>query len=84
MDRRLITVSKFLAKHLRHAPEDLGLVLQPGGWVRVDDVLSASERVEASAVLTPAIVGGPRRWGQVRLGRRLGDVSGLRSGSAPS
>src|SRR4051794_37778162 len=44
MDRRLITVSKFLAKHLRHAPEALGLTLQPGGWVPVDDLLAASAR----------------------------------------
>ena len=45
MDRRLITVSKFLSKHLRHAPEDLGLTLQPGGWVPVDDLLAASARI---------------------------------------
>jgi putative RNA 2'-phosphotransferase len=45
MNRRLITVSKFLAKHLRHAPEDLKLTLQPGGWVAVDDLLSASEGI---------------------------------------
>jgi putative RNA 2'-phosphotransferase len=45
MDRRLITVSKFLAKHLRHAPEDLSLTLQPGGWASVDDLLAASERI---------------------------------------
>ena len=45
MDRRLITVSKFLAKHLRHAPEALGLSLQPGGWVPVDDLLAASNRI---------------------------------------
>jgi putative RNA 2'-phosphotransferase len=44
VDRRLVTVSKFLAKHLRHAPEALGLSLQPGGWVPVDDLLAASER----------------------------------------
>lgn len=44
MDRRLVTVSKFLAKHLRHAPEALGLRLQPGGWVSVDDLLTASAR----------------------------------------
>jgi putative RNA 2'-phosphotransferase len=44
VDRRLVTVSKFLAKHLRHAPEALGLTLQPGGWVSVDDLLAASER----------------------------------------
>lgn len=44
MDRRLVTVSKYLAKHLRHAPEALGLTLQPGGWVSVDELLAASER----------------------------------------
>ncbi len=44
MDRRLVTVSKFLAKHLRHTPDTLGLTLQPGGWVPVDDLLAASER----------------------------------------
>ena len=44
MPRNLVTVSKFLAKRLRHAPEALGLTLQPGGWVSVDDLLAASER----------------------------------------
>jgi putative RNA 2'-phosphotransferase len=44
MDRNLIRISKFLAKHLRHAPEALGLTLQAGGWVSVDDLLAASER----------------------------------------
>src|SRR5450631_4179302 len=44
MDPRQITVSKFLAKHLRHTPAELGLTLQPGGWVSVDDLLAASER----------------------------------------
>jgi putative RNA 2'-phosphotransferase len=44
MDRRLITVSKYLAKHLRHAPHELGLELQPGGWVPVDDLLTAAQR----------------------------------------
>jgi putative RNA 2'-phosphotransferase len=42
MDRRLITVSKYLARHLRHAPHELGLTLQPGGWVEVDDLLAAA------------------------------------------
>jgi putative RNA 2'-phosphotransferase len=42
MDKRLITVSKYLAKHLRHVPHELGLTLQPGGWVPVDDLLSAA------------------------------------------
>ena len=44
MDKRLVTVSKYLAKHLRHAPHELGLELQPGGWVPVDDLLTAAEK----------------------------------------
>ena len=44
MGRNLVTISKFLAKHLRHAPDALGLTLQPGGWASVDDLLAASER----------------------------------------
>lgn len=44
MDNRLVRHSKYLAKHLRHAPHDIGLTLQPGGWVPVDDLLSAARR----------------------------------------
>lgn len=43
LDKRLITVSKYLAKHLRHAPHELGLTLQPGGWLAVDELLAAAE-----------------------------------------
>ena len=46
--------------------------------------LSASERVEASAVLTPAIVGCREGWGQVGAAQPLGYAGGLRSGAAPS
>ena len=35
-DKRKVHVSKFLSRHLRHAPADLGLTLGPGGWVPVD------------------------------------------------
>jgi putative RNA 2'-phosphotransferase len=41
MNQRLIKVSKYLSKILRHAPEQAGLKLQEGGWVRVDDLLKA-------------------------------------------
>lgn len=40
-DKRLIKISKFLSKHLRHQPERLGLELAVGGWVEVADVLAA-------------------------------------------
>jgi len=32
-NRRLIKISKYLSKHLRHQPERIGLKLADGGWV---------------------------------------------------
>jgi putative RNA 2'-phosphotransferase len=45
-DKRLTKVSKYLAKHLRHRPERLGLQLEPGGWVQVDVLLAACRRAD--------------------------------------
>jgi len=45
MDPRLVTISKFLSKYLRHDPDALGLKLPIGGWVSVDDLLAASKRI---------------------------------------
>jgi putative RNA 2'-phosphotransferase len=42
MSSRLVTVSKYLSKHLRHQPEALGLTLEPGGWVCIDTLLQAA------------------------------------------
>jgi putative RNA 2'-phosphotransferase len=42
--KRLVTISKYLSKHLRHQPEALGLTLAPGGWVGVDELLDACAR----------------------------------------
>lgn len=39
----LVTVSKFLSKHLRHAPEAIGLTLEVGGWVTVHDLIDACQ-----------------------------------------
>jgi putative RNA 2'-phosphotransferase len=41
-DRRVVKVSKYLAKHLRHQPERIGLTLDPGGWAGVGDLLRAA------------------------------------------
>ncbi len=41
---RLVKISKYLSKHLRHQPERLGLTLAPGGWVPVDALLEAAAR----------------------------------------
>src|SRR5262249_61207656 len=40
-DTRRKQVSKFLSKHLRHQPDQLGLTLGVGGWVPVEDLLQA-------------------------------------------
>ncbi|GAA3949116.1 RNA 2'-phosphotransferase [Actinomadura viridis] len=41
-ERRLVKISKYLSKHLRHRPERLGLVLDEAGWVDVDRLLRAA------------------------------------------
>lgn len=38
---RQVKISKYLSKHLRHTPERIGLTLEAGGWVSVDDLLAA-------------------------------------------
>ena len=37
---RLVKISKYLSKHLRHQPHRLGLSLALGGWVSVEELLS--------------------------------------------
>lgn len=41
---RLIKVSKYLSKHLRHAPERIGIQLADGGWVAVGELLDACRK----------------------------------------
>lgn len=41
---RLIKVSKYLSKHLRHAPDRIGIQLAPGGWVSVSELLDACKK----------------------------------------
>lgn len=42
--KRFRTCSKYLSKHLRHQPQQIGLVLEPGGWVAIDALLAAADR----------------------------------------
>lgn len=42
MDKsRSVKISKYLSKHLRHQPESIGLKLEPGGWVDVENLLTS-------------------------------------------
>jgi putative RNA 2'-phosphotransferase len=43
-DARIVRISRFLSRHLRHKPQRLGLELEPGGWVAVADLLAACAR----------------------------------------
>jgi len=43
-DERMIRISKRLSLHLRHAPERIGLTLEPDGWVAVDELLAQLTR----------------------------------------
>ncbi len=38
----MVRISKYLAKHLRHEPERIGLVLDENGWTPVDDLIRAA------------------------------------------
>jgi putative RNA 2'-phosphotransferase len=44
MNQRLTKISKFLSKHLRHQPQEIGIKLAAGGWVEVDELLTACAR----------------------------------------
>lgn len=43
-EKRIVTISKFLSRHLRHAPEKIGLVLDSAGWADVNELLAACAR----------------------------------------
>ncbi|HEX2145411.1 MAG TPA: RNA 2'-phosphotransferase [Glycomyces sp.] len=42
-ERRLVRVSKFLSRHLRHDPDEIGIELDEHGWVQVDALLKAAD-----------------------------------------
>lgn len=50
-DKRKVRTSKFLSRVLRHAPEEIGLTLEPGGWVLVTDLLAGA--ANAGVRVTP-------------------------------
>ncbi|MGV9756272.1 RNA 2'-phosphotransferase [Streptomyces tricolor] len=41
-ERRAVRVSKYLSRHLRHQPEQIGLTPDPGGWVEIDTLIAAA------------------------------------------
>lgn len=43
-ERRVVKISKYLARHLRHRPERIGLTLSSEGWADVTELLAAASR----------------------------------------
>lgn len=41
---RSVKISKYLSRHLRHAPDRIGIQLAPGGWVPVSELLDACQK----------------------------------------
>ncbi|MFE9771113.1 RNA 2'-phosphotransferase [Streptomyces sp. NPDC005931] len=41
-ERHTVKVSKYLARHLRHQPDRIGLTLDEGGWVEIDTLIAAA------------------------------------------
>ena len=77
---RAVTVSKFLALHLRHAPERIGLELDEAGWVDVDELLRAAEaagfpitRAELDVAVAEPV---KRRYAYDESGTRVRAVQG--------
>lgn len=40
-EKDMVRLSKRLSRHLRHAPEEIGLRLDAAGWVGIDELLTA-------------------------------------------
>lgn len=59
-DRRLVKVSKYLSRHLRHDPARIGIELDEHGWVEVDVLLDAlaAQRFRLSLEELEAVVAG--------------------------
>ncbi|GAA2297477.1 RNA 2'-phosphotransferase [Streptomyces caniferus] len=43
-NQRSVRISKYLAKHLRHEPERIGITLDAQGWVSVEELMTAAAR----------------------------------------
>ncbi|WP_436773686.1 RNA 2'-phosphotransferase [Yinghuangia sp. YIM S09857] len=43
-EKRMVKVSKYLSRALRHQPERIGITLDAAGWAEIDDLLAACRR----------------------------------------
>ena len=42
MDKKLVTLSKFLSMILRHRPEEIAIMLDENGWVNIEELIELS------------------------------------------
>lgn len=54
MDKRLVPISKFLSRVLRHHPETIGLSLDPQGWADVEQLVVQARH--HGVALTPGLL----------------------------
>ena len=41
-EKKRVRISKFVSLVLRHEPQKAGLTLEPGGWVRIEDLIAGA------------------------------------------
>ncbi len=49
---RVIKIGKYLSYHLRHRPDLLDLELAPGGWIEIEKLLEASQKLKFPLTLS--------------------------------
>ncbi|MER6947182.1 RNA 2'-phosphotransferase [Nonomuraea sp. NPDC000554] len=71
-ERRMVRISKYLAKHLRHQPERIGITLDAHGWVEVEALLTAAAEhgfTISRAELEQVVAGNDKRRYAIEVGR---------------
>lgn len=55
MDKRLVKISKYLAKVLRHNPDRIGLSVDARGWAKIDDIIRLSNNMMSRAEMEAVV-----------------------------
>lgn len=45
MSKNIVKLSKFISLILRHKPDRFGLTLEEGGWLHIDELIAAAQRI---------------------------------------
>ena len=56
MEKRLVKISKYLAKVLRHNPERIGLQLDAQGWAKIDDLIRLSNNMMTRSEIEAVVI----------------------------